>query len=347
MISNSAFSTVDAAGRGIATRLDRPPWRPDQRRYRAHRAASISITLDFCRAARRAISARARPHVNDGPAPSEGPVPDWRPLIIENLSPRTSAGYGDPAVLKTDDGYSWSPPRTTRPTPSRSCTRTTSRPGSHEGFVFPEGSAPEWTAHGERVGDFWAPEMAKVGDEYWLVYTARQRSNALAIGLAKAPQPDRPVARPRPAAAQRPCDQHHRPSRRSRPAAAERRSDRLATSSSTPTATAICSGSATRTASGRGRSPACCASGPELIERLFATRGRPPHRRLRRRDPALGEQPPADGALLPDAAADRGGARQLGAREARCSARSRRRRADPRGDDARRSTPSAWPTTAS
>jgi hypothetical protein len=31
--------------------------------------------------------------------------------------------------------------------------------------------------------------MAKVGDEYWLVYTARQRSNALAIGLAKAPDP--------------------------------------------------------------------------------------------------------------------------------------------------------------
>ena len=45
-------------------------------------------------------------------------------------------------------------------------------------------------------------------------------------------------------------------------------------------------------------------------------RGGPPHRRLRRRDRALGEQPPADGALLPDAAADRGGARQLGAGQA-------------------------------
>jgi hypothetical protein len=34
--------------------------------------------------------------------------------------------------------------------------------------------------------------MAQCGDEYWLVYTARQRSNALAIGLAKAPHPTGP-----------------------------------------------------------------------------------------------------------------------------------------------------------
>jgi hypothetical protein len=63
---------------------------------------------------------------------------------------------------------------------------------SHQGFVFPEGEAPGWTAHGRKVGDFWAPEMAKCGDEYWLVYTARQPSNALAIGLAKAPHPTGP-----------------------------------------------------------------------------------------------------------------------------------------------------------
>ena len=49
-----------------------------------------------------------------------------------------------------------------------------------------------WTAHGRSVGDFWAPEMARCGDEYWLVYTARQRSNALAIGLARAPRPTGP-----------------------------------------------------------------------------------------------------------------------------------------------------------
>ena len=44
------------------------------------------------------------PHVHEGPQASEGPVPDWRPLIVDNLSPRTHAGYGDPAALKTEDG---------------------------------------------------------------------------------------------------------------------------------------------------------------------------------------------------------------------------------------------------
>jgi beta-xylosidase len=34
--------------------------------------------------------------------------------------------------------------------------------------------------------------MAKCGDEYWLVYTARQRNNALAIGLAKSSSPTGP-----------------------------------------------------------------------------------------------------------------------------------------------------------
>ncbi len=36
-----------------------------------------------------------------GPAPES----EWRPLITENLSPRILAGYGDPAVLKTEEGY--------------------------------------------------------------------------------------------------------------------------------------------------------------------------------------------------------------------------------------------------
>src|SRR3712207_1400631 len=29
----------------------------------------------------------------------------WQPLLTENVSPRILAGYGDPAVLKADDGY--------------------------------------------------------------------------------------------------------------------------------------------------------------------------------------------------------------------------------------------------
>ena len=144
--------------------------------------------LDFYRRLAEDFGTR-RPHVYEGPPPSDAPEPDWRPLIVENLSERTHAGYGDPAVLKTDDGYilvatSNDADDALPILHSRDLTHW-----EHKGFVFPEGEAPGWTATGRHVGDFWAPELAKVGDEYWLCYTARQKSNALAIGLAKAPHP--------------------------------------------------------------------------------------------------------------------------------------------------------------
>jgi arabinan endo-1,5-alpha-L-arabinosidase len=49
-----------------------------------------------------------------------------------------------------------------------------------------------WAAKGRQVADFWAPEMARIGDEYWTVFTARKKDNALAIGLARAPFPSGP-----------------------------------------------------------------------------------------------------------------------------------------------------------
>lgn len=118
--------------------------------------------------------------------------PDWQPLIMENLSPRTTAGYGDPAVLKTDEGYWLVATSNDAPDAFPILFSEDLETWTHKGFVFPEGEAPEWSAHGRNIGDYWAPEMAKCGDEYWLVYTARQRSNALAIGLAKAPHPTGP-----------------------------------------------------------------------------------------------------------------------------------------------------------
>ena len=144
--------------------------------------------IDFFNAVAADFGTRA-PHVTEGPRSSEGPVPDWRPLIVENLSPLTYAGYGDPAVLKTDKGYLLVATSNDAVDAFPILTSQDLKTWTHEGFVFPEGQAPSWAAHGEKVGDFWAPEMARVGDEYWLVYTARQRSNALAIGLAKANDP--------------------------------------------------------------------------------------------------------------------------------------------------------------
>jgi arabinan endo-1,5-alpha-L-arabinosidase len=144
--------------------------------------------LDFYRALAADFGTRM-PHVYDGPAPSEGPEPDWRPLIVENLSDRTHAGYGDPAVLKTGEGYVLVATSNDAADAFPILHSDDLQTWTHRGFVFPEGAAPAWTATGRHVGDFWAPEMARVGDEYWLCYTARQKTNALAIGLAKSPSP--------------------------------------------------------------------------------------------------------------------------------------------------------------
>ena len=118
----------------------------------------------------------------------------WRPLITWNLSERTLHGYGDPAVLKVDDGWVLTATSNDAPDAFPILHSPDLINWEHKGFVFPEGHAPSWAATGHRVADFWAPEMQRIGDEYWVAYTAREKSNALAIGLARAPTPFGPWA---------------------------------------------------------------------------------------------------------------------------------------------------------
>ncbi len=128
-------------------------------------------------------------HGFEGPPPLSGPEPDWRPLITKNLTPQILSGYGDPAVLKTEEGYFLVATSNDAPDAFPIVHSTDLETWEPAGFVFPEGQTPQWAAAGRHVADFWAPEMARVGDEYWLAFTARQRSNALAIGIAKSPSP--------------------------------------------------------------------------------------------------------------------------------------------------------------
>jgi arabinan endo-1,5-alpha-L-arabinosidase len=116
----------------------------------------------------------------------------WRPLLTENIHPQILAGYGDPAVLKTDDGY-WLV-ATSNDAPDAFPLLHSSDLSHWEprGFVFPQGQQPGWAAKGRDMADFWAPEMAKVGDEYWLCFTARDTTKALAIGLARSTRPAGP-----------------------------------------------------------------------------------------------------------------------------------------------------------
>ena len=126
--------------------------------------------------------------------PTEHPVPTirWHPLLTENVHPQILAGYGDPAVLRTDDGWWLVATSNDAPDAFPILHSTDLAHWEPRGFAFPEAQEPGWAATGRNVADFWAPEIAKVGGEYWLCFTARQRSNALAIGLARAPHPHGP-----------------------------------------------------------------------------------------------------------------------------------------------------------
>ena len=128
------------------------------------------------------------------PASSEAPsaqpahVP-WRPLIVENLSERTHAGYGDPAVLKVENGWFLTATSNDALDAFPMLFSPDLEHWEHRGFIFPEGKTPAWSKTGRHAADFWAPEMRRVGGEYWVAYTARQQSSALAIGLARASTP--------------------------------------------------------------------------------------------------------------------------------------------------------------
>src|SRR5215213_3255565 len=132
------------------------------------------------------------PHVFAEAAEHPAPAIRWRPLLTENVHPQILVGYGDPAVLRTDDGWWLVATSNDAPDAFPILHSTDLEHWEPKGFVFPEEREPDWAAKGRNVADFWAPEMAKVDDEYWLVFTARQKSNALAIGLARSKSPAGP-----------------------------------------------------------------------------------------------------------------------------------------------------------
>lgn len=150
-----------------------------------------NLYSDFFRALARDFGTRA-PHVPEELPPRAEDEPEWRPLITDNLSPRITCGYGDPAVLKTDHGYFLVVTSNDAPDAFPILLSKDLEAWEHAGFVFPENHSPGWAATGRGIADFWAPEIAKVGKEYWVCYTARQRDNVLAIGLAKGMSPTGP-----------------------------------------------------------------------------------------------------------------------------------------------------------
>ncbi len=181
--------TVDARADGEATELRVTRSESPPRDYRIA-GGDPEHYADFYARLARDFGIREPHEIEEWtPAP---PDPRWTPLITDNLHPKILAGYGDPAVLKTGSSYVLVATSNDAPDAFPILTSTDLVHWHASGFVFPEGDAPDWTSAGIRVGDFWAPEMTRVGDEYWLAFTARNRDHVLSIGLAKAQQPTGP-----------------------------------------------------------------------------------------------------------------------------------------------------------
>ena len=177
---------VHASAEGDATRVTVAASTGQKRTYRIAGGEHADYLLFFDELAGD-FGTRA-PGSAEIPTTEEGEI-KWRPLITSNLSERSFCGYGDPAVLKVDDGWVLIATSNDAPDAFPILRSADLLNWEHRGFVFPEGDAPSWTATGHRVADFWAPEMQRAGGEYWVAYTAREKSNALAIGLARGPTP--------------------------------------------------------------------------------------------------------------------------------------------------------------
>ena len=74
------------------------------------------------------------------------PDPRWQPLITDSLHPQILAGFGDPAVLRTDDGYFLVATSNDAPDAFPILHSDDLLRWEPMGFVFPDGQAPGWTS---------------------------------------------------------------------------------------------------------------------------------------------------------------------------------------------------------
>jgi hypothetical protein len=126
-------------------------------------------------------------------APSTRPAdPRLTAVLTTPVSPAIPYGYGDPCVVAVGAGdYRLLVTSNDAPDAFPILASSDLVHWRHTGFVFPRGEAPAWALTGPD-SDFWAPEMHRVGEEWWICFTAREAGGELAIGLARGASPDGP-----------------------------------------------------------------------------------------------------------------------------------------------------------
>lgn len=167
--------------------------------------------LDFFEALARDFGTRP-PHSRQPPEPASATTP-FQPLLTQALSPDILYGYGDPAILRVEDGH------TEARTASFHLIATSNDaprifPILHspdlkdwrlQGFAFEPGHAPAWAApigpRGDpgtgQGGEYWAPELHQLNNRFLLCFAAREHDGSFSIGLATSPTPAGPF-RPEP-----------------------------------------------------------------------------------------------------------------------------------------------------
>jgi arabinan endo-1,5-alpha-L-arabinosidase len=118
-------------------------------------------------------------------------------LLLKNLDERMYYGYGDPAIIRVlEQGTHWYYVVSTSNDAPNSFPIVKSKDltdWEFAGYVFPEGSKPNWAADGELTSDYWAPEIHQVGKEFRVYFVARNKHTLeLCIGLAKSSSPTGP-----------------------------------------------------------------------------------------------------------------------------------------------------------
>lgn len=188
--ANTPVFHVEAVADGEATSFAVREGEGDPRTYRLAGVEQADY-LAFYEAVAADFRTRVPHRHPNPPAPAPGAA-RWEPLLTTPHDPRAQAGFGDPAVLRTEAGHVLVATSNSAPDAFPILRSRDLKTWEPLGFVFPEGQTPAWTLAGKDKADFWAPEMARVGDDYWLAYTARGLDGVLAIGLAKARDPAGP-----------------------------------------------------------------------------------------------------------------------------------------------------------
>ena len=137
---------------------------------------------------------------NRKPAEKKVFAASYQAVLTENLHPGMLYGYGDPAIIRTNDHQGADAAcyylvSTSNDAPDSFPILRSKDLVDWEfvGYVFPKGQKPLWAADGEGASDYWAPEIHWVDGEYRLYFVARDKeSKELCIGVARSAKPDGP-----------------------------------------------------------------------------------------------------------------------------------------------------------